>query len=278
MSIRSSVRALVPAAVLVAAAVLTTACSAAQAGTAVLGSSTAASTVASSSPVSSVPSPEAPATESPTSDAPTTQAPTTDTPTDQTPPTTADEPTTVDQPTTADDPTGSDEPPEPTDPTEPTGPAHPSSIDQVTGVWLDTMCTDVHTYLGVVLAVPTVSVKDNPEEYRQAWLDFLGANAYQMENMVGNMSQLDPPNLPNGPEVQQAYVDYFTNLKNATVSGWELIDAASADPDNIGEIVEQGVKMMEAATKSDMGLGNMVGAEYKGAMEQIDSCAPLLQG
>ena len=149
---------------------------------------------------------------------------------------------------------------EPTETDDPTGPAHPSSIDQVTGVWLDTMCTDVHTYLGVVLAVPTVSVKDSPEQYRQAWLDFLGANAYQMENMVGNMSQLDPPNLPNGGEVHQAYVDYFTNLKDATVSGWELIDAASADPDNIGEIVEQGVKMMESATKSDMGLGNLVGA------------------
>ena len=274
MSARRTARALLPAALLAAVAALTTACATTQAGTAVVAGTGSSVAVSASAPAS-------------TTDIPATTTGGDATPLSDLPATTASEPSSPVEPTEPSEPTEASEPSEPTQETEPTeptetgdptGPAHPSTIDQVTGVWLDTMCTDVHTYLGIVLAVPTVSVKDGPEEYRQAWLDFLGANAYQMENMVGNMSQLDPPNLPNGADVHRAYLDYFTNLKDATVSGWELIDAASADPDNIGEIVEQGVKMMEAATKSDLGLGNLVGAEYKSAMQQIDSCAPLLQG
>jgi hypothetical protein len=262
MSARRTARAVLPAALLAAVVTLTTACATTQAGSAIVAATASSVSVSVSAPAS-------------TTDLPSTTTGGDATPLSDLPATAGSE--TSDAPDTI-EPTEPTEPTKPTEPSEPTGPAHPSSFDQVTGVWLDTMCTDVHTYLGVVAAVPSVSVKDGPEEYRQAWLDFLGANAYQMDNMVGNMSQLDPPNLPNGPKVHQAYVDYFTNLKDATVSGWELIDSAAADPDTIEDIVGKGVKMMQAATESDMGLGNLVGAEYKSAMEQIDSCAPLLQG
>jgi hypothetical protein len=96
--------------------------------------------------------------------------------------------------------------------------------------------------------------------------------------MLGEIGALDPPNLPNGAKVHQGFITYFAGLEQAIIKGWNLIDAAAADPATIGDSVTQGVKMMQDASTSDMGMGNLIGPEYKDAMTQIDSCAPLLNG
>jgi len=269
MSFRSTVRTLVPAAVLAAAALATAACSTTAAGTAV-----PAATVppAVSTPASLPVSPSAPVSPS---DIPATPSPS---PTSQEP---SDSPATpTEEPSEPTEPI--EEPTEPTEPieepTEPTGPAHPATFDQTTGVWLETMCTDVYGFIGGLSAVPTVVLADGAAEYKQAWLDYFGQNAYNLEVMIGNMAALDPPTLPNGEEVHAQYVAYFEQLKGAAIEGWELIDAAGSDEQEIGDAVDAAVDKVESMSTDDMGMGDLIGPEYKAAMEQIDACAPLISG
>ena len=249
------------AAALVGAVLLTAACSAATPGTPVAAgaastSARPATSTASSPAAASLPSPATPPS-----------APTTTQAEVSTVTVTSSSTETVTEPA---QPAETTQTPEP-DPVVTEPPA--DTVDPVTQVWAQTMCTQMGQFLAVSLAVPGLDGSE-PVDFRSEWSTYYATMADTVIAGTGEMAALDPPAITDGQRLHDGFLAYLKDL--GLVAGQGSIDVAEAPDDESAQVVVQYIQgEMEELANGEYGLAGFDGGELSAVITQVPECQSL---